>query len=70
MHKPHLQYKNQTPKERDLTITIIAIFKFVKGILLIVIGVKLLTLLNRDVGDWAMDFVSRHGIDAENKFVH
>ena len=70
MNKPHLQYKNQTRKERDITITIIAIFKFVKGILLIVIGVKLLTLLNRDVGDWAMDFVSRHGIDAENKFVH
>jgi uncharacterized membrane protein (DUF2068 family) len=70
MHKPHLRYKNQTPKERDLTITIIAAFKFLKGILLIVIGVKLLTLLNRDVGDWAMDFVTRHGIDAENKFVH
>jgi uncharacterized membrane protein (DUF2068 family) len=70
MHKPHLRYKNQTPKERDVTITIIAIFKFIKGILLIIIGIKLLTLLNKDVGDWAMDFVNRHGIDSENKYVH
>ncbi len=70
MNKPHLKYVKQTNKERDLTIRIIAFFKFVKGILLIVIGIKLLTLLNKDVGDWAMDFVSRHGIDAENRFVH
>ena len=70
MHKPHLRYKDQTPKDRDITITVIALFKFLKGIILIIIGIKLLSLLNRDVGDWAMDFVNRHGIDAENKFVH
>jgi uncharacterized membrane protein (DUF2068 family) len=70
MKKPHLRYKNQTPKERDWTIHIIAILKFLKGLILLIVGIKLLTLINRDVGEWAMDFVNRHGIDAENRFVH
>ncbi len=69
MHRPHLQYKDQTPNEREATITVIALFKLVKGILLVAIGVKLITLLNRDVGDWALDFVNRHGIDSGNRFV-
>ena len=70
MNKPHLRYKNQTPKERDWTIHIIAVLKFLKGIVLLIVGIKLLTLLNKDVAEWAMDFVNRHGIDAENRFVH
>jgi hypothetical protein len=70
MSEIHLRYKNQTPKERDWTIHIIAGWKLVKGVVLIVIAVKLLTLLNRDVQEWALDFVNRHGIDAENRFVH
>ena len=70
MNKPHLRYKNQTRKERHWTIHIIAGFKFLKGIVLLVVGVKLLTLLNKDVADWAMDFVNRHGIDSENQYVH
>ena len=70
MNKPHLRYKNQTPKERDWTIHIIAVLKFLKGIVLLIIGIKLLTLINKDISEWAMDFVNRHGIDAENRFVH
>jgi len=70
MNKPHLRYKNQTPKERDWTIHIIAGFKFLKGVVLIVVAVKLLTLLNKDVEQWALDFINRHGIEAENRFVH
>ena len=70
MNKPHLRYKDQTPKERDWTIHIIAVLKMLKGIVLLIIGIKLLTLLNKDVAEWAMDFVNRHGIDAENRFVH
>ncbi len=70
MNKPHLRYKNQTTKERHWTIHIIAGFKFLKGILLLIVGVKLLTLLNKDVAEWALDFVNRHGIDAENHYVH
>ncbi len=70
MNKPHLRYKNQTPKERHWTMHLLAGVKFLKGILLFVVAVKLLTLINRDVAEWAMDFVSRHGIDAENHYVH
>jgi uncharacterized membrane protein (DUF2068 family) len=70
MSEIHLRYKNQTRKERSWTIHIIAGFKFLKGIVLIIVAVKLLTLLNKDVGEWAMDFINRHGIDAENKYVH
>ncbi len=70
MSEIHLRYKNQTPKERDWTIHIIAILKMLKGVVLLVVGVKLLTLLNRDLAEWSLDFVHRHGIDAENRFVH
>lgn len=70
MNKPHLRYKNQTPKERHWTIHVIAGFKLLKGILLLIVAVKLLTLLNKDVAEWALDFVNRHGIDAENRYIH
>jgi uncharacterized membrane protein (DUF2068 family) len=70
MSEIHLRYKNQTPKERDWTIHIIAVLKFLKGIVLLIVGIKLLTLLNKDVAEWAMDFVNRHGLDAENRFIH
>ena len=70
MSEIHLRYKNQTPKERDWTIHIIAVLKFLKGLVLLVVGIKLLTLINKDVGEWAMAFVNRHGIDSENQFVH
>lgn len=70
MHKPHLQYKNQTPKERSWTIHIIAAVKFLKGLLLLIVAIKLLTLWNRDVADWAADFVTRHGMDVDNKYIH
>lgn len=70
MNKPHLRYKNQTPKERHWTMHILAAMKFLKGILLLIVGIKLLTLLNKDVAEWALDFVHRHSIDAENHYVH
>ena len=69
MNKPHLRYKNQTPRERTWTIHFISIMKFVKAAVLIAIGIKLLTLFNRDVQEWATDFVTRHGIDTANRFV-
>jgi uncharacterized membrane protein (DUF2068 family) len=69
MNKPHLRYKDQTPKERSWTIHIIAGWKLLKGLLLLVVGIKLLTLLDRDVAVWFSDFIARHRIDAENHFV-
>lgn len=70
LNKPHLRYKDQTPRERTWTIHFISVMKFVKGVVLVVIGIKLLTLLGRDVEAWATGFVTRHGIDLANKFVH
>lgn len=32
------------------------------------VGIKLLTLLGRDVHDWASDFITRHGIDVANRY--
>ena len=70
MNKPHLRYKDQTPKERSWTIHIIAGWKLLKGLLLLIVGIKLLTLLDKDVALWFSDFIERHRIDAENHYVH
>jgi uncharacterized membrane protein (DUF2068 family) len=70
LNKPHLRYKKQTPRERTLTIHLISIEKTIKAIVLIVVGFKLLSLVNQDVHAWASDFVTRHGIDVGNRFVH
>jgi phosphoribosylanthranilate isomerase len=53
-----------------LTIHLISIEKTVKAVVLIVVGFKLLSLVNQDVHAWAADFVTRHGIDVGNRFVH
>lgn len=66
----HLRYKNQTSRERHWTIHALAIYKFLKGLVLIALGVKLLTLLNRDVAEWFSDFVTRHHISPENHYAH
>ena len=70
LSQPHLRYKTQTRRERTLTIHLISIEKTVKAIVLIVVGLKLLTLFDQDVHGWASDLVTRHGIDVGNRFVH
>lgn len=69
MHRPHLRYKDQTPRERTWTIHFISVMKFVKAAILIAVGIKLLSLFGRDVHEWATDFITRHGIDTANRFV-
>lgn len=70
MNKPHLRYKNQTRKERHWTMHLLAGVKFLKGILLLIVAVKLLTLLDSDLNLWFSDFIARHRIDPENTIVH
>ncbi len=70
MSEIHLRYKNQTRKERHWTIHLLAGIKLFKGILLFIVAVKLLSLLNKDVGEWFADFIARHRIDPENRLVH
>lgn len=69
MKKPHLQYKDQTPRERTWTIHLISLEKVLKAIIAVVIGFKLLSLLGRDVHQWALDLVDRHGINSANAYV-
>lgn len=70
LNNPHLRYKYQTPRERTWTIHFIAFEKALKGIVLLVIALKMLTLFNHDVHAWAEDFINRHGIDLTNRYVH
>jgi uncharacterized membrane protein (DUF2068 family) len=70
LNKPHLRYKNQTRRERTLTIHLISLEKTIKAIVLIVVAFKLLSLVDQDVHAWASDFVTRHGIDIGNRYVH
>ena len=70
MNAPHLRYKDQTRRERTWTIHFIALEKLLKGTVVVVLAVELLTFLNDDLHAWAVDFVDRHGIDAGNRFVH
>ena len=70
MNKPHLRYKRQTPKERHWTIHLLAAVKLLKGILLFIVAVKLLTLINKDVSVWFAEFIERNRIDPENRLVH
>jgi uncharacterized membrane protein (DUF2068 family) len=67
---PHLRYKNQTRRERTLTIHLISIEKTIKAAVLILVGLKLISLFDQDVHAWAADFVTRHGIDIGNRYVH
>lgn len=69
MHKPHLRYKNQNAKERTWTIHFLSIFKFVKGALLLMVAIKLLTLINKDVDQVFAAFIARHSIDPDNSIV-
>ena len=70
MHSPHLRYKNQTPQERTWTIHFLSIFKFLKGFLLLLVAVKFLTLFNQDIHQVFTNFIDRHRLDPDNRFIH
>jgi uncharacterized membrane protein (DUF2068 family) len=65
----HIRYKNQTPRERTWTIHLISAEKVIKGTVLIVIALKLLSLMGQDVHAYAADLVTRHGIDVGNRYI-
>jgi len=69
LKKHHIRYKNQTPRERTWTIHLIAAEKVIKGTVLIVIALKLLSLMGQDVHAYAADLVTRHGIDVGNRYI-
>jgi len=60
------------PKQGESTtvVLLIAIFKLVKGLLLIAVGVGAFKLLHRDVADTVMRWVDILRVDPENRFIH
>ena len=51
------------------TLRLIAVEKFLRGALLMIIGIKLLTLVGDNIHQWAAEFVQRHGIDLGHRWV-
>jgi len=51
------------------TLRLIAVEKFLRGALLMIVGVKLLTLVGDNVHQRALEFVHRHGIDIAHRWV-
>lgn len=57
-------------RESSTTLLIIALFKLLKGILLIVVGIGALKLLHRDVADMVIQWVNILRVDPDNRIVH
>ena len=51
------------------TLRLIAAEKFLRGALLMIVGIKLLTLVGDNLHQWAADFVQRHGIDLGHRWI-
>ena len=48
---------------------LIALEKFLRGALLMIVGIKLLTLVGDNVHQWAVDLVQQHGVDLGHRWV-
>lgn len=57
-------------RESSTTLLIIALFKLLKGILLIAVGIGALKLLHRDVADMVIQWVNILRVDPDNRIVH
>jgi uncharacterized membrane protein (DUF2068 family) len=57
-------------KHRDIVLTAIAIFKLVKGILLLIVGIGALSLLHRDVAETITGLVDAFRVDPNNRHIH
>ena len=56
--------------KRDLWIFLIGVFKLVKGISLLIVGLGLLRLLHRDVAAVTEHWIEVLRVDPENRFIH
>ena len=59
-----------TGRHSSTTLLAIAIFKLVKGVLLLLVGIGALRLLHRDVGEVASHWVNVLGVDPDNRYIH
>jgi uncharacterized membrane protein (DUF2068 family) len=52
------------------TLLLIALFKLIKGLLLVAVGIGALRLLHRDVADTVRHWVNILRVDPDNRFIH
>ena len=62
--------KRFAKKRGDLWIILIGIFKLVKGLGLLILGVGLLRLLHRDVASSVTHWIELVRLDPDNRFIH
>jgi uncharacterized membrane protein (DUF2068 family) len=66
-----VQASRQGAKTRDgKTLILIAVFKLVKGLLLVGVGIGAFKLLHRDLADTFTHWVNILRVDPDNRFVH
>ena len=61
---------NQQITRNDTAILSIGLFKLVKGLLLVLVGVGAHALLHRDIGDTILKLVDALRVDPDNRYVH
>jgi len=62
--------RRSAPARADIYVILIGLFKLVKGLLLVAVGISALRLLNRDVGEAVTNWVSEIRIDPGNLYIH
>lgn len=58
------------PSEGTTTLLLIGLFKFAKGVLLVLVGIGALKLLHRDVAQTVQHWVNLLRVDPDNRFIH
>ena len=67
--KDVVRSKKRSHSHGDLTLLLIAVFKFVKGALLLMLAFGALTLLHKDVASQVEHWLDQLRIDPDNKFI-
>jgi uncharacterized membrane protein (DUF2068 family) len=57
-------------EERATTLLLIALFKLLKGVLLVIVGIGALRMLHKDVSEVVMHWVDVLRVDPDNRFIH
>ena len=60
----------QAARHRDWGLITIGVFKLVKGVLLLIVGIGALSLIHKDVADLAAQWVDYFRVDPNNRHVH
>lgn len=60
----------QPQRQKDRLMTLIVIFKYFKGALLLALALGAGHMVNRDVGDFAEHLVDSFRVDPDNRFIH